>query len=97
MYIVNLSANRDIRMNCSLKETPRHCAGAVDRGTTSTRFMIFDHAGAEVAQHQLERTQIMPRPGWVEHDPAEIRAHTQAVIEITLPRSAPRQCRNRTA
>jgi len=46
--------------------------GAVDQGTTSTRFMIFDHSGAEVARHQLEHTQIMPRPGWVEHDPAEI-------------------------
>src|SRR5689334_12845674 len=46
--------------------------------------MIFDHSGAEVARHQLEHTQIMPRPGWVEHDPAEIWARTQAVIEITL-------------
>src|SRR5690349_22672935 len=46
--------------------------------------MIFDHSGAEVARHQREHTQIMPRPGWVEHDPAEIWARTQAVIEITL-------------
>src|SRR6201994_4914042 len=58
--------------------------GAVDQGTTSTRFMIFDHAGAEVARHQLEHTQIMPRPGWVEHDPAEIWERTQTVIETTL-------------
>jgi glycerol kinase len=58
--------------------------GAVDQGTTSTRFMIFDHSGAEVARHQLEHTQIMPRPGWVEHDPAEIWERTQAVIETTL-------------
>ena len=39
--------------------------GAIDQGTTSTRFMIFDHAGNEVSKHQLEHEQIMPRPGWV--------------------------------
>ncbi len=58
--------------------------GAVDQGTTSTRFMVFDHSGAEVARHQLEHAQIMPRPGWVEHDPAEIWERTRAVIETTL-------------
>jgi glycerol kinase len=46
--------------------------GAIDQGTTSTRFMIFDHAGNEVSKHQLEHAQIMPRPGWVEHNPVEI-------------------------
>ena len=44
--------------------------GSVDQGTTSTRFMIFDHGGNEVARHQLEHEQILPRAGWVEHDPA---------------------------
>ena len=39
--------------------------GAVDQGTTHTRFMIFDHGGNEVARHQLEHEQIMPQPGWV--------------------------------
>ena len=39
---------------------------AIDQGTTSTRFMVFDHAGDEVARHQLEHEQILPRPGWVE-------------------------------
>ena len=58
--------------------------GAIDQGTTSTRFMVFDHSGAEVARHQLEHAQIMPRPGWVEHDPAEIWERTQAVIEQAL-------------
>jgi glycerol kinase len=58
--------------------------GAVDQGTTSTRFMIFDQGGAEVARHQLEHSQIMPRPGWVEHDPAEIWLRTRTVIETTL-------------
>ena len=87
MYIVNLAANRDIRVNCPLGDTVADFVGAVDQGTTSTRFMIFDHSGAEVARHQLEHTQIMPRPGWVEHDPAEIWERAQAVIETTLRRA----------
>jgi glycerol kinase len=58
--------------------------GAVDQGTTSTRFMIFDHSGTEVARHQLEHTQVMPRPGWVEHNPVEIWERTSAVIKTVL-------------
>jgi glycerol kinase len=54
--------------------------GALDQGTTSTRFMIFDHAGGVVAIHQKEHEQIYPKPGWVEHDPMEIWARTQEVI-----------------
>jgi len=46
--------------------------GALDQGTTSTRFMIFDHSGQVVAIDQKEHEQIYPRPGWVEHDPIEI-------------------------
>jgi glycerol kinase len=57
---------------------------AVDQGTTSTRFMIFDHAGNEVAKHQLEHEQILPRAGWVEHNPVEIWERTAAVIQIAL-------------
>src|SRR6202035_5910453 len=58
--------------------------GAIDQGTTSTRFMVFDHAGAEVARHQLEHTQVLPRPGWVEHNPVEIWERTSAVIQTVL-------------
>jgi glycerol kinase len=58
--------------------------GAVDQGTTSTRFMIFDHGGNEVARHQLEHEQILPQAGWVEHNPAEIWERTRAVIQTTL-------------
>jgi glycerol kinase len=54
--------------------------GALDQGTTSTRFMIFDHAGGVVAIHQKEHEQIFPKPGWVEHDPMEIWARSQEVI-----------------
>ncbi len=57
---------------------------AIDQGTTSTRCMIFDHAGREVARSQLEHEQIMPRSGWVEHDAAEIWANTQQVVRQVL-------------
>ena len=58
--------------------------GAVDQGTTSTRFMIFDHSGRAVARHQLEHAQILPRAGWVEHDPVEIYHRTCETIEGAL-------------
>ncbi|KQY58674.1 glycerol kinase [Aeromicrobium sp. Root495] len=58
--------------------------GAIDQGTTSTRFMIFDHDGAEVARHQLEHEQILPRAGWVEHDAQEIWSCTQDVVKGAL-------------
>ncbi len=58
--------------------------GAVDQGTTSTRFMIFDHSGNEVGRHQLEHRQILPRAGWVEHNPVEIWERTSAVIRTAL-------------
>ena len=58
--------------------------GAIDQGTTSTRFMIFDHAGDEVARHQLEHQQILPQAGWVEHDPVEIWERTFAVVRTAL-------------
>jgi glycerol kinase len=58
--------------------------GALDQGTTSTRFMVFDEGGREVARHQLEHEQIMTRPGWVEHDPLEIAERTNTVIAGAL-------------
>ena len=58
--------------------------GAIDQGTTSTRFMIFDHAGREVGKHQLEHEQILPQAGWVEHNPLEIWERTQTVIDSAL-------------
>ncbi|MFE9099691.1 glycerol kinase GlpK [Actinomadura geliboluensis] len=58
--------------------------GALDQGTTSTRFMIFDHGGNEIARHQLEHEQILPRAGWVEHNPTEIWERTRAVVQTTL-------------
>ncbi|MFJ9315927.1 glycerol kinase GlpK [Pimelobacter simplex] len=58
--------------------------GAIDQGTTSTRFMVFDHAGTEVARHQLEHQQLLPRAGWVEHNPVEIWERTSAVVQTAL-------------
>lgn len=62
-------------------------AAAVDQGTTSTRFMIFDHAGQVVGVDQMEHEQIYPQAGWVEHDPMEIWARTQDVIKRGLEKS----------
>ncbi|CAG0931446.1 glycerol kinase [Thermoflexales bacterium] len=58
--------------------------GAIDQGTTSTRFMIFDHAGKVIGVDQKEHEQIYPKPGWVEHNPMEIWQRTQDVIEGAL-------------
>jgi len=57
---------------------------AIDQGTTSTRFIVFDHGGNVIAVDQREHRQIYPQPGWVEHDPLEIWARTQEVIKGAL-------------
>ena len=58
--------------------------GSIDQGTTSTRFIIFNARGEIVALAQTEHQQIMPRPGWVEHDPLEIWTNTRDVIGAAL-------------
>ena len=58
--------------------------GAVDQGTTGTRFMVFDHDGAVVANAYEKHEQIYPEPGWVEHDPIEIWENTKTVISRAL-------------
>jgi glycerol kinase len=58
--------------------------GAIDQGTTSTRFMVFDRAARVVAIAQKEHEQIYPQPGWVEHDPLEILRRTEEVIAEAL-------------
>jgi glycerol kinase len=60
---------------------------AIDQGTTSTRAMIFDHAGSPVATGQLEHRQIFPRAGWVEHDPKEIWDNTRQAIGQALSKA----------
>jgi glycerol kinase len=59
-------------------------AAAIDQGTTSTRFIIFDHSGRTVFGVQKEHEQIYPKPGWVEHNPMEILQRTREVIKETL-------------
>jgi glycerol kinase len=59
-------------------------AAAIDQGTTSTRFMVFDHSGQVASLDQKEHEQIYPKPGWVEHDPMEIWQRTQEVIRAGL-------------
>jgi glycerol kinase len=58
----------------------REYIGALDQGTTSTRFIVFDRSGRIISAAQREHQQIYPRPGWVEHDPDEIWLRTQQVI-----------------
>jgi glycerol kinase len=58
--------------------------GAIDQGTTSTRFMVFDRSGRIVSVAQNEHEQIFPRPGWVEHDPDEIWRRTREVIDAAM-------------
>jgi glycerol kinase len=60
---------------------------AIDQGTTSTRCILFDHAGNIAAVDQKEHEQIYPKPGWVEHDALEIWERTQRVIRGALERS----------
>jgi glycerol kinase len=61
--------------------------GALDQGTTSTRFMIFDHSGSVVAVDQKEHEQIFPKPGWVEHDPKEIWQRSTEVTDGALKKA----------
>jgi glycerol kinase len=61
--------------------------GAIDQGTTSSRFIVFDKSGAVVSAARKEHKQIYPKPGWVEHDPLEIIANTNEVIGAALARA----------
>ncbi|WP_121821425.1 glycerol kinase GlpK [Halostella salina] len=58
--------------------------GAVDQGTTGTRFMVFDHSGQVVANAYEKHEQIYPEPGWVEHNPMEIWENTKTVVNRAL-------------
>ncbi|MEP6517017.1 glycerol kinase GlpK [Microcoleus vaginatus] len=57
---------------------------AIDQGTTSTRFIVFDRLGQRICSNQQEHQQIYPQPGWVEHNPDEIWQRTQSVIKNAL-------------
>jgi len=61
--------------------------GAIDQGTTSTRFILFDHESNKIASHQIEHKQIYPKAGWVEHDPQEIWQNTKKVIKTVIQKA----------
>ncbi len=58
--------------------------GAIDQGTTSTRFIVFDKTGKIITTAQKEHQQIYPKPGWVEHNPEEIWQRTQEVVNEAM-------------
>ncbi len=60
---------------------------AIDQGTTSSRAIVFDHSGSIISTGQLEHEQILPRAGWVEHDPLEIWRNVQEVIGVALAKA----------
>ncbi|MBN8882313.1 glycerol kinase [Salana multivorans] len=61
---------------------------AIDQGTTSSRAIIFDHAGTIVATGQKEHEQIFPKAGWVEHDPQEVWTNVREVVAQALARAS---------
>lgn len=61
--------------------------GALDQGTTSTRFIIFNELGQIISQHQIEHQQILPQAGWVEHDADEIWENTLKVISGAISKA----------
>src|SRR4029077_20382989 len=62
--------------------------GAIDQGTTSTRFIVFERSGRTVAVSQKEHEQIYPKPGWVEHNAEEIWQNTRAVIAEAMAKAS---------
>jgi glycerol kinase len=69
----------------------REYIGALDQGTTSTRFIVFDRSGRILSAAQREHQRIYPRPGGVEHDPDEVWLRTQQVIAEAMQAKNPRQ------
>ena len=67
----------------SKKPTEKYVV-SIDQGTTSTRAIVFDHAGSVVSVGQVEHEQKLPRAGWVEHDAAEIWRNTRKVIGLAI-------------
>ncbi len=62
----------------------RHVVAAIDQGTTGTRCMVFDHQGLDIGRSYKEHEQILPRPGWIEHDPLEIWHAVQETVHGAL-------------
>jgi glycerol kinase len=67
-----------------VNDTDKKYVLAIDQGTTSSRAIVFDHAGTIVTVGQKEHEQIFPRAGWVEHDPMEIWTNVREVVAQAL-------------
>lgn len=61
--------------------------GAIDNGTSSSRFILFNRQGEIVATHQTETKQVYPEPGWVEHEPLDILQTCLDCVEQTLKKA----------
>ena len=72
LYFFSKSIQSTRALSSSSSAHPNTYIGALDQGTSSTRFVLFDKQGDIVASEQKEHTQIYPHPGWVEHRPLEI-------------------------
>jgi glycerol kinase len=77
-------SRRRSRTIAGVTVAPRSLVAAIDQGTTSSRCILFDHAGRPVASDQTEHRQIMPRPGWIEHDAADILDRVRACVRGAL-------------
>lgn len=79
-----LASGNRTRNEVSTMSTGTKYVGAIDQGTTGTRFMVFDHDGSVVANAYEKHEQMYPEPGWVEHDPLEIWENTESVVTSAL-------------
>ncbi|WP_326599951.1 glycerol kinase GlpK [Streptomyces sp. NBC_01803] len=73
--------------DADLRATPREYVAAIDQGTTSSRCIVFDRDGRVVSVDQKEHEQIFPKPGWVEHNAAEIWTNVQEVVAGALEKA----------
>jgi glycerol kinase len=71
-------------LECAISLVKEKYIGAIDQGTTGTKFMIFDHDSNIIGSYYKEHEQIFPKPGWVEHDPQEIWRNTEYVVHKAL-------------
>ena len=76
-----------MKLDCARHDLLKNYLGAIDQGTTSTRFIVFDRSGRVVSVAQKEHEQIFPQAGWVEHNPNEIWLRTQEVISEALAKA----------
>jgi hypothetical protein len=82
--LANSLVNATTEQSCGEEAVTMRYVGAIDQGTTSSRFVVVDENGTFVAMAQMEHEQVLPKPGWVEHSPDEIWQNTETVIRKAL-------------